>query len=69
MPGFGTGGNAIPHGEASQVADTDLFATALAIEQFCVDRGWEFCFIGGIAMGADASDPRCRSDINHRFRE
>lgn len=27
-----------------------IFQSALRIQQFCEDRSWEFCFIGGIAV-------------------
>lgn len=28
----------------------DLFRLADEIQSFCRDRGWRFCFIGGIAL-------------------
>lgn len=50
MPGFGTGGDATSTRENAEVAGADLFETAREIQQFCENRGWESCFIGGLAV-------------------
>lgn len=31
---------------------TDLLDVALDLQRFCEERGWEFCFIGGLAVQA-----------------
>ncbi len=31
---------------------TDLLDVALGLQSFCEERGWEFCFIGGLAVQA-----------------
>jgi hypothetical protein len=40
----------MPTRKTADVADIDLFATALEIQSFCVERGWECCIIGGLAV-------------------
>lgn len=40
----------MPPGKTADVEDIDLFATALEIQNFCTQRGWECCFIGGLAV-------------------
>jgi len=29
---------------------SELFATALDVQEFCREQGWDFCFIGGLAV-------------------
>lgn len=38
------------HGRAIVEAANRLLAAAVEIQQFCEDRHWRFCFIGGIAV-------------------
>lgn len=40
-----------------------LFAAANEIEQFCVERDWRFCFIGGIAV-LRWGEPRLTLDVD-----
>lgn len=40
-----------------------LFAAASEIEQFCVQRDWDFCFIGGIAV-LKWGEPRLTLDVD-----
>ena len=41
----------------------DLFRLADEIQSFCRDRGWRFCFIGGIALQR-WGEPRLTGDID-----
>ena len=38
----------------------ELFAVALDLQTFCQARGWQFCFIGGLALqgGVCRGSPR-----------
>ncbi len=40
-----------------------LFAAAIDVEQFCVGRGWQFCFIGALAV-IRWGEPRLTHDVN-----
>ncbi len=42
---------------------TDLIATAFALQTFCEERRWQFCFIGGLAVQALA-EPRLTTDTD-----
>jgi hypothetical protein len=42
---------------------TDLIATAFALQSFCEERSWQFCFIGGLAVQALA-EPRLTNDTD-----
>ena len=41
----------------------DLFRLADEVQSFCQDRGWRFCFIGGIALQR-WGEPRLTGDID-----
>jgi hypothetical protein len=41
----------------------DLIDAALALQNFCEERNWEFCFIGGLAVQAHA-EPRLTTDTD-----
>ncbi len=41
----------------------EIFLAAAEVQQFCVDRGWSFCIIGGIAVQRWA-DPRQTEDAD-----
>ena len=41
----------------------DLFLLADEIQSFCQDRGWRFCFIGGIALQR-WGEPRLTGDVD-----
>ena len=41
----------------------DLFLLASEVQSFCQDRGWRFCFIGGIALQR-WGEPRLTADID-----
>ena len=41
----------------------DLFLLANEVQSFCQDRGWRFCFIGGIALQR-WGEPRLTADID-----
>ena len=41
----------------------DLFVQAHELQSFCQDRGWTFCFIGGIALQR-WGEPRLTGDID-----
>ena len=41
----------------------DLFRLANEIQSFCRERGWEFCFIGGLALQR-WGEPRLTGDVD-----
>ena len=41
----------------------DLFLLATEIQSFCRDRGWKFCFIGGLALQR-WGEPRLTGDVD-----
>ena len=41
----------------------DLFLLASEVQSFCRDRGWQFCFIGGLALQR-WGEPRLTGDID-----
>ena len=40
-----------------------VYAAASDLHRFCVDRKWEFCFIGGVALQR-WSEPRQTLDVD-----
>ena len=40
-----------------------LYQTAAQVQEFCQSRGWQFCFIGGLAYIRWA-EPRQTSDVD-----
>ena len=41
----------------------DLFLLASDVQLFCRDRGWRFCFIGGLALQR-WGEPRLTADVD-----
>ena len=41
----------------------DLFRLANEVQSFCRERGWEFCFIGGLALQR-WGEPRLTGDVD-----
>jgi hypothetical protein len=49
----------------------ELTALALELQNFCEEREWKFCIIGGLAvqhLGGAAIYQRCGYDLGHRLR-
>lgn len=40
-----------------------IFAAALEVQAFCRERGWRFCFIGGLTVQR-WGEPRLTQDVN-----
>lgn len=40
-----------------------VLGTAAAVQRFCVERGWRFCFIGGVAV-QHWGQPRLTADVD-----
>jgi hypothetical protein len=47
----------------SEPPDNPLFATAFEIETFCAEQGWQFFFIGGVAVQR-WGEPRYTEDVD-----
>lgn len=46
-----------------------IFAAALEVQAFCRERGWRFCFIGGLAaLGRASPHPGRQHDPAHGLR-
>jgi len=41
----------------------EVLATALRLQEFCCEKGWQFCFIGGLAV-QKWSEPRVTDDVD-----
>ncbi len=50
----------MPHDE---IMSNDVLDTALRLQEFCLSRGWRFCFIGGLAV-QKWSEPRVTDDVD-----
>ena len=50
----------MPHDE---IMSNDVLDTALRLQEFCLSRGWRFCFIGCLAV-QKWSEPRVTDDVD-----